>query len=372
MKLEQVDRKKLLPLLDELTGAIEDLLFTGLTTASEQTVKSFNVTFQESSRMGLLRLGTTLRAINEEVGRFTKNEPDFSRRRLSFFLNRSWLLSHAIKRAIEENQSEQFERLMLTPSPKAIDRIEAVTVGVVKRAASSFCAFDFRLQCLKDSGHLKKGEKLLWSCVFPKAPNSEIPPEGYLHLPQKQKFKASILLEPHTVIIENCNASLDVTGCQRIVLGELSSVVLGDVFTDWQSLFNWDPARALERIRNHQPGPFDLEVELQEEVFVENWCIGETSLVDEGKSIAFPILTGTFQCEATVSNAKGENNLRAELEKLRTGKKPPGPLFGLMHYERCKLVMQPLTVFEESKGPKHLMISPEKIDPKALLQAIKF
>ncbi|MBX9667364.1 MAG: hypothetical protein K2X93_07080 [Candidatus Obscuribacterales bacterium] len=371
MKLEQVDRKKLLPLLDELTGAIEDLLFSGLTTASEQTVKTLGVTFQESSRMGLLRLGTTLRAVNEEVARFTKNESDFSKRRLSFFLNRSWLLSHAIKRAIEEDQSEQFERLMLTPSPKPIDRIEAVTVGVVKRAASTFCAFDFRLQCLKDSGHLKKGEKLLWSCVFPKAPNTEIPPEGYLHLPQKQKFKASILLEPHTVIIENCNASPDVTGSQRIVLTESSTVALGAEFTDWPSLFKWDQARAVERIRNHTPGPFDLEVELQEEVFVEKWAIGETSELDDGKGIAFPILTDKFQCEATVSNAKEHNNLRSELEKVRSGKKPSGPLFGVMHYERCKLVFQPLTVFEEPK-PKHLMISPDKIDPKALLQAIKF
>ncbi len=370
MKLEQVDRKKLLPLLDNLTAAVEDLLVTGLTTASQTTVQTLGVTFQESSRMGLLRLGTTLRAINEEVARFTKNDPDFSRKRLSFFLNRSWLLSSAIKQAIQENNSELFEKLMLTPSPKPVESIEAVTIGVVKRAASTFCAFDFRMRLTAESGHLKKGEKIIWSCVFPRAAGSEIPPEGYLHLPQKQAFKAISFLEPKKILISTATTSLDMTGCQRMTLGEKSTVTIGDAFTAWDELMHWDQQAALERIENHKPGPFDLEVELQEEVFFKTWMI-EDNWEKADIGTVYPIVGETLRCEATVTNSVDSNILRNQLDAYKNAKSKPGTLYGLLHYEKCKLVLQPLTVFEK-KGPKHLMISPEKIDPKALLAALKF
>lgn len=370
LNLEQVDRKKLIPLLDELRKAVEELLLTGLTTASDSTVKTLSVTFQESSRMGLLRLGATLRAVNEEVARYAKNDADFSRRRLSFFLNRSWLLSKAIRAAVETENGEQFESLMWTPSPKPVDRIEVVTVGVVKRAASTFCAFDFRLRPISDSGHLKRGDKLIWSCVFPRAPGSEVPPEGYLHLPQKQKFKAINFLDAKTISIEKVNASLDVTGCQRISLGEDSIVELGEPFTDWEPFLQWDRLAALEKVKQHEPGPFDLEVELQEEVFFKDWRIEETRETDEG-SIVFAMLAETLTCEATVSKAPDQSILMKEMKSFEHARMCPGTIFGLMHYERCKLVFQPLTVFEK-KGPKHLMISPEKVDPKALLSTLKF
>lgn len=370
MKLEQVDRKKLVPLLDNLTAAVEDLLVTGLTTASQTTVQTLGVTFQESSRMGLLRLGSTLRAVNEEVSRYTKNDPDFSRKRLSFFLNRSWLLSSAIKKAIEENNSEVFERLMLTPSPQPVESVEAVTIGVVKRAASTFCAFDFRMRLTADSGHLKKGEKIIWSCVFPKKPGSEIPPEGYLHLPQKQSFKAISFLEPKKILISTATTSVDMTGIQRITLGEKSTVTLGEAFTGWEQFFHWDQQAALERIEKHQPGPFDLEVELQEEVFFKQWLIEETWEKGDAGTV-YPIVTDTLLCEATVTNSIDSKILRTHLDAYKKAKSKPGTIYGLLHYEKCKLVLQPLTVFEK-KGPKHLMISPEKIDPKALLAALKF
>lgn len=162
MKLEQVDRKKLLPLLTELTAAVEDLIVTGLTTASESTLKTLNVTFQETSRMGLLRLGSTIRSVNDEVMRYTKNDKDFSRKRLSFFLNRSWMLSHAIRKAIEQNDAVHFEKLMRTLSPTPIEKLEVVTFGVVKKVATNFVSFEFRLRAIADSAHIKKGEKMLW------------------------------------------------------------------------------------------------------------------------------------------------------------------------------------------------------------------
>jgi len=371
MKLEQVDRKKLLPLLDQLSGAVEDLLGTGLTTASDSTVKTFNVAFQESSRMGLLRLGSTLRAVNDEVSRYTENEPDFSRRRFSFFLNRSWVLSNAIKRAIEENNAQEFERLMLTPSPKPVEKVEVVTIGVVKRAAASFSAFDFRLRAVSDSGQFKTGDSLIWSSVFPKAPGTNIPPEGYLHFQQKQKFKGINFLDPKKVVIENANVSLDATGSQRIQLTDASTLTFDEPFSDWKKFFLWNQGAARDRVIAHKPGPFDLDIELQEEVFFDDWQVTSGEEAEDGKSVVFTIEANELKCETTVPLTPENKSLLEALVAFRNANKVGGALYGLMHYERCKLILQPLTVFEK-KAPRHLMISTEKIDQRALLAAIKF
>jgi hypothetical protein len=40
-----------------------------------------------------------------------------------------------------------------------------------------------------------------------------------------------------------------------------------------------------------------------------------------------------------------------------------------MHYERCRLVFQPLSVFNEN-GPEYLTISQEKVDKAALLREL--
>src|SRR5438128_9404241 len=103
MNLPPAERKKLASLLDELGRAVEDLLLTGLTTASEATRQTLGVAFQEASRLRLLRLGSTLRGANDELGRFTRNEPEFSRKRLGFFLNRAWLLGKGIGRALKDD-----------------------------------------------------------------------------------------------------------------------------------------------------------------------------------------------------------------------------------------------------------------------------
>jgi len=47
------------------------------------------------------------------------------------------------------------------------------------------------------------------------------------------------------------------------------------------------------------------------------------------------------------------------------------PLYALMHYEMCRLVLEPLGIIEAS-GPRHLTLSDDKVDRKALLQAIQF
>src|SRR5262249_61433927 len=133
MNLAEADRKKLLPLLDELGGAVEDLLLSGLTTASEATRQMLNVAFQEASRLRLLRLGSTLRVANEELGRFTRNEPDFSRKRLAFFLHRTWLLSHGLAPALREEDETRLALLLPAPARTPVDRPGGGTLGAVQK-----------------------------------------------------------------------------------------------------------------------------------------------------------------------------------------------------------------------------------------------
>ena len=136
MNLAEADRKKLLPLLDELGVAVEDLLLSGLTTASEATRQMLHVAFQEASRLRLLRLGSTLRVANEELGRFTRNEPDFSRKRLAFFLNRTWLLSHGLARSLREKDEAGLAFLLRAPAVS--DVVEVARTGQVMPQKSTY------------------------------------------------------------------------------------------------------------------------------------------------------------------------------------------------------------------------------------------
>lgn len=384
MKLAQSDEKKLLPLLEQLARGVEDLLLTGLTTASEATRQTMLVAFQEASRLRLLRLGSTLRVAADELGRFTRNEPGFSRQRLLFFLNRAWLLSHGLARAMREKNEREMDRLLWTPASQPVSRIEVVTMGVAKRITATFGAFDFRLRVVKgeapspptplpragEGSNVSIGQKLAWSCVFPTKPGVDIPAEGFLHLPQKQKFTASVFLEGKTLVIEKAAVTLDNFGGGRLALEEQSTVTAGHDFSDWEPFLTWDPVQALKRVQEHEPGPFDLDVELQEEVVLRDWEIGEPAQRGEENQTVYAIAQGLAVFDAPVGGGPVGEALRKALEGLRKKKKPP-LLFGLLHYERCRLVLQPLTAFEKA-GPEYLTISAEKVDRKALLKALKF
>ncbi len=357
MKLAEADRKKLLPLLDELAGAVEDLLRSGLTTASEATRQTLHIAFQEASRLRLLRLGSTLRVANEELGRFTRNEPDFSRKRMAFFLNRAWLLSHGLERALRTNDEAEFARL------------DVVTVGVVKKIIrGAACTFDFRLRAVQATPPITAGQRLSWTCVFPIKAGVDIPAEAYLHLPQKQQFKAADFLAGRVSTIDKAAVARDEFGGGRITLGESSTISFGESFTAWEPFQTWDPPAALERIRAHKVGPLDLEVEMQEEVVLHDWSLGKPELREDGQT-AYPVRCGATDFEAVVSPGVEGAALGKALEGLRKKKQRP-PLFALMHYERCRLVLQPLSVFGDN-GPEFLTISDEKLDRAALLKALK-
>jgi hypothetical protein len=368
MKLAAADQRKLAPLLEELARAVEELLLGGLTTASEATRQTLGVAFQEASRLRLLRLGSTLRVANEELGRFTRNEPEFSPRRLSFFLNRAWLLSKGLARALRAGDGAAFDRLVWVPAGEPVERLEVATLGVAKRvAAGAFVAFEFRLRVV--GGSLPAGRRLAWSCVFPLKAGVDLPAEGFLHFPQKQQFTAHSFLEGRTMLIEKAAVALAESGGGRVSLNEQSTVTPGEPFTAWEQFLSWDPGAALERIRAHRPGPFDLDVELQEEVVLRDWEVGEPVGRDDGQSV-YPVRAGPAEFNAVVAAGAEGKALGKALEGLRKKKARP-PLFGLLHYEKCRLVLQPLSVFEEA-GPVHLMLSGEKVDRAALLKAIRF
>ena len=78
----------------------------------------------------------------------------------------------------------------------------------------------------------------------------------------------------------------------------------------------------------------------------------------------------TMRFDAVVSPGVEGKALAGALEDLRKKKRRP-PLFGLMHYERCRLILQPLSVFGKD-GPEYLTVSDETVDRAALLKALKF
>lgn len=371
MALSKDDRKKLPTLLDDVSRSVEELLLTGLTTASQSTRQTLDVSFREVSRMRLLRLGSTLRAANEELGRFTNKDPHFSQKRLTFFLNRAWMLCRGLSRALNDDNQEEFDRLLWIPDSQPVKKLEVVTLGVAKKEVKdAYCAFEFRLRTVKKAGKtIPKGHRLTWSCIFPLKPGTEIPAEGFLHLPQKQKFKASDFLKNNVLVIEKAAVALDGFGGGRISLGPDSTVVASDAFDDWPSLQTWDRDTAVSRISGHETSPFDLEVEMQEEVVLSDWSMDKESDQERDGQIVYPLQADDLQLDAVVAKSSEGTALKKAIEKFRKKKGSP-PLFGLMHYELCRFIFQPLTVFDPE--PVHLMISNEKIDRAALLKSLNF
>ncbi len=95
------DKPRMLKLLKDISSTIENVIKTGMTTASDNTVNQLGTCFREASSMRLLRLGSSLRIATQEISRYLKDDPLFSSRRLSFFLNRCWLLCRGMILALQ-------------------------------------------------------------------------------------------------------------------------------------------------------------------------------------------------------------------------------------------------------------------------------
>jgi hypothetical protein len=364
------EQKHLLSLLDELRGGVEELLLAGLTTASKSTVERIDIAFKEASRMKLLRLGSTLRIASEEISRFINNSAQFSARRLVFFLSRAWLLATSMRRAIDANDTTALNALMSTPPTQPIAKLKLVTVGVAKRVVpGAFASFDFRMRTIDAAPPVQAGESIIWSCVFPMRKDLDLPTEAFLHLPQKQKFKPSMLLEKKVVEVTNSAVSRPPTGATRLMLGDASEIKPTDPYADWKSQWKWDLKAASQRLDEHHPTPLDLEIELQEEVFTEDWEVGNRVSSDQGYDL-LPITTGALRLEARLDRGPSGTPLHGVMTRLAEKKRKP-PLFGVVHYESCKLIFQPLSALNDT-GPDYLTVSPDKISQAALVKAMKF
>lgn len=365
------DRPRLTAVLAQLSTAVEELLLSGLTTASDATRQTLAAAMQEAARFRLLRLGSTLRTAMEELGRFTSHDTSFSPRRLIFFLSRAWLLSRGLSHALRTGDEKEYDRLTWSPPTQPLSKVEVVCLGAVKKVVpGAFGAFEFRFRAVADSPPVTSGQKLAWSVVFPLKAGVDIPAEGFLHLPQKQKFTPYILLEKKKVTIANANIAFDEFGSGRIVLTDQSTMVLGSAFAGWQQFLDWAPQPAVERIRKHTPGPLDLDTELQEEIVLRDYTIGAPEEGEHTGQTVFPITRDSLVLSAVLGAEAESKALRKNLDELRKLKKDRPPIYGLLHYERCRLLFQPLTVFRPE--PDFITISKENVNKAALLKAMSF
>jgi hypothetical protein len=373
------DRAALLPMLAELAATVESLIATGLSTASAATRQKLDVSFKEASRRKLLRLGASLRYVNEELGRFVADASAFSAKRLVFFLHRSWMLARGLHEAIREDDAPWIARLLMTREPEVVKRVDAIVLGVGKRVQQDGgCSFEFRMRSV--GGGVAAGTPIVWSCVFP--PKKGVPAEAYLHLPQPQKFSPKILLDRAIYTITECAISRgEPGGGVRLMLGPKSTITAGKKCTDWAPHLATDWGAIRARAAAHRVSPLELDVELQEAIVLRDWQVGAPSVREDDK-VAYPIAADGRELIVMTARGAGDAELVAALDAYRKqskakagkSKKPPpgrGPLFGLMHYERCQLVLQPLAIFGDD-GPEYLTISQDKISVSSLISSLDF
>ena len=99
---------------------------------------------------------------------------------------------------------------------------------------------------------------------------------------------------------------------------------------------------------------------------------------------AYPVQARGLVLDGVVADGIEGQALQGNLERMRKGQAPlglgpgggdggkgkrsdPRRLFGVLHYETCRFVLQPLALLTAS-GPIHLMTSADGIDHKALLR----
>jgi hypothetical protein len=362
------ERDQTLRLLASLQQATEDLLLMGLAAASDATREALSTSFQAASRMKLLRLGVTLRVTTEEIGRFAKNDPMFSRRRFAFFVSRAWMLCRGMRQALEANDESQWVRLLGQPASREVAAMDVVCLGVGKRVVpGAFAAFEFRLRAI--SGDLSGSGRplpLIWSGVFPLKAGAEVPPEAFLHLPQPQGFKPSVFLPGSVVRVTRALVSDE----GRMTLGKESKVeTTREAFDGWEPLLTWDARAALDRVRHHRPGPFDLEVELQEEVVLRDVRVGPPQPHEREHQLRYPLETSLGPFQVIVGSGPDEAPLRERLEGWKDVQS--GPIFGLMHYEMCRFILQPLTRFG-GEAPELSQLAENTFDAATLVKALKF
>lgn len=368
--LPAAEQKKLATLLDELAKAIEDLVRTGLTNATQATRQKLDVSFKEASRMKLLRLGASLRYVNEEVGRFLEHDDAFSAKRFVFFTHRSWLLAKGIGEGMREKNDHVLAKLLMTSGrePVPIKSIDVVTLGVFSRTMQNACTFDFRLRVVKADDPSHVGRSLVLGLVFARK-SKEISAEAFLHLPQPQKYHPKVFTEPQVLTVTASALALDDRGGGRLLLGPKATVTQGKAPKSWERFLDWKMDPLLERVRGHAPSPLDLPVELQEEVILTDWTCHEAAARATPERRVFTVLSKGLELDAVVPTGPEGKALGEHFESHAKKKKHNAPLYGVVHYEHGRLVMMPLSIVNDD-GPVHMMLSNEKINVTALLGSL--
>ena len=370
------EQKKLAALLEELARAIEDLVRTGLTSATEATRHKLDVSFKEASRMKLLRLGATLRYVNEEVGRFLAHSEAFSGKRCVFFTHRAWLLARGLAEALAAKNDRVLARLsgVGARDPLPVRSIDVVTLGVLARTVQNTCTFEFRLRVVKAEDPALVGRSLVFGLVFGRK-SADISAEAFLHLPQPQKYHPKIFSERMVLTVTGAAIAPDERGGGRLLLGPKGTVTQqGKLAGGWEPYLAWQMGPALARARALVPGPLDLPNELQEEVVLADWSCKEDKARATPERRIFAVSAAGLELDAVVSTGPDGKTLAGHLETHAKRKpnatKPPTPLYGLVHYELGRLVLTPLATLGPD-GPLHLMLSNEKINLSALLGSLQ-
>ena len=82
------------------------------------------------------------------------------------------------------------------------------------------------------------------------------------------------------------------------------------------------------------------------------------------------LATDCHACGSLAPRSCARVPLRGVITKLADTKKRPA-IYGVVHYEACRLVLQPLSVLGE-KGIEYVTVSPDKINQAELVKAMKF
>lgn len=362
------DPKGALALAQELSRAAEDLVRTGLASASEGTRAKLDASFKEASRRKLLRLGASLRFVNDEVARFLADDGSFAMRRFSFFLHRSWLLARGLAKGLETKDERLLGSLLSSASaaPRPVASVEVVTMGALKRTivSQNSSSFDFKLRVVGGKDPSLIGRSLTYSMVFLRKKGvsfQQLPAEAHLHLPQAQKFAPTVFRNGKVITITDCAVSLDDRGAGRLHLGPKSTVKEGAAFSAWGPLWRFDPAGALDRIQRFSPGPLDLAVELQEEVIVSGATIGAEPIRTNAERRVFALTgEGGLSLDLVIPEGPDGEELLPRLRKgLKPAKKPL--LYGLAYYELGRTLFLPLSLLEKA-GPDLVTLSERKFD----------
>lgn len=209
---------------------------------------------------------------------------------------------------------------------------------------------------------------IVWSCVFPLKPDTDIIAEAFLHLEHKQRFKGADFLERKIIRIEHVRLSHEAS-LSRLSLTDESRVTLQEPAVDWDRFHTWDTDRVIERVQTHRTTPFDLEIELQEEVVLSTWQVGEEVERPREPVVDVPIETPTATFYVPIGLGAEHQALRDTLAAWRRKPQSPPPLYGILHYEMCRLMLQPLSLMTP-EGPEPMNLSNKSTGAAALFRSL--